>query len=85
MHIKLIASAEYMKALLKFLSGTYSSIFLCAFHILLGTLTGTPDEVDGRSLYYKHADARFYEAGSFLLGRQMSLLPLVSAQIYYSI
>ncbi len=63
--------------MMTFLAGTYSSIFLSTFHILLGTLTSTPDEVDGRSLYYKHADARFFEAGSFLLGKQMSQLPLV--------
>jgi hypothetical protein len=63
----------------KLLAGTYSSIFLTSFHILLGTLTGTPDEVDGRLIYYKHADARFYQAGAFLLGKQISQLPLVSA------
>lgn len=61
----------------KLLAGTYSSIFLTAFHILLGTLTGTPDEVDGRGIYYKHADARFFQSGAFLLGRQISQLPLV--------
>ena len=58
----------------KLLAGTYSSIFLTAFHILLGTLTGTPD---GRGIYYKHADARFFQSGAFLLGRQISQLPLV--------
>ena len=61
----------------KLLAGTYSSIFLTAFHILLGTLTGTPDEVDGRGIYYKHADARFFQSGAFLLGGQISELPLV--------
>ena len=61
----------------KLLAGTYSSIFLTGFHILLGTLTGTPDEVDGRGIYYKHADARFFQSGAFLLGRQISQLPLV--------
>ena len=30
----------------KLLAGTYSSIFLTAFHILLGTLTSTPDEIN---------------------------------------
>lgn len=65
----------------KLLAGTYSSIFLTAFHILLGTLTGTPDEVDGRGIYYKHADARFYQAGAFLLGRQISQLPLLAMEI----
>ena len=34
--------------------------------------------MDGRGIYYKHADAKFYQAGAFLLGRQISQLPLVS-------
>jgi hypothetical protein len=63
------------------LAGTYSSIFLTSFHILLGTLTGTPDEVDGRLIYYKHADARFFQAGAFLLGKQISQLPLLAMEI----
>ncbi|KAL3761106.1 hypothetical protein ACHAWU_001375 [Discostella pseudostelligera] len=65
----------------KLLAGTYSSIFLTSFHILLGTLTGTPDEVDGRLIYYKHADARFFQAGAFLLGKQISQLPLLAMEI----
>mmetsp|Transcript_888 Transcript_888/g.1257 ORF Transcript_888/g.1257 Transcript_888/m.1257 type:complete len:1050 (+) Transcript_888:1338-4487(+) len=65
----------------KLLAGTYSSIFLGCFHILLGTLTGTPDEVDQRSIYYKHADARFFQAGAFLLGGQISQLPLLFMEI----
>lgn len=46
-----------------------------------GTLTGTTDEVDGRGLFYKHADARFFQVGSFLLGRQISQLPLLAMEI----
>lgn len=65
----------------KLLAGTYSSIFLTAFHILLGTLTSTPDEVDGRLIYYKHSDARFFQSGAFLLGRQISQLPLLGMEI----
>lgn len=42
---------------------------------------GTPDEVDERGIYYKHADARFYQAGAFLLGRQISQLPLVRSVV----
>jgi hypothetical protein len=51
----------------------------------LGTLTSTPDEVDGRLIYYKHADARFYQAGAFLLGKQISQLPLVSLLIGFEL
>lgn len=47
----------------------------------MGTLTGTPDEVDARSIYYKHADARFFQAGAFLLGGQISQLPLLFMEI----
>ena len=68
-------------ALFKLFAGTYSSIFLGCFHILLGTLTGTPDEVDARSIYYKHADARFFQAGAFLLGGQVAQLPLLCLEI----
>ena len=72
----------YADSFQKALAGTYSSIFLTCFHILLGTLTGSPDEVDGRPIYYKHADARFYEAGSFLIGRTLSILPLLALEIF---
>mmetsp|Transcript_3324 Transcript_3324/g.5465 ORF Transcript_3324/g.5465 Transcript_3324/m.5465 type:complete len:1454 (+) Transcript_3324:67-4428(+) len=72
---------EVSTAYFKLLAGTYSSIFLGCFHILLGTLTGTPDEVDARSIYYKHADARFFQAGAFLLGGQISQLPLLFMEI----
>lgn len=65
----------------RLLAGTYSCIFLTAFHILLGTLTGTPQEVDQRGIYYKHADARFFQPAAFLLGRQISQLPLLAMEI----
>ncbi len=71
----------YTAAYDKLLAGTYSSIFLTAFHVLLGTLTGTPDEVDGRLIFYKLADARFFEAGAYLLGKQISQLPLLALEI----
>ncbi|KAL7552795.1 hypothetical protein ACHAWF_016049 [Thalassiosira exigua] len=74
-------SEEVAIAYDKLLAGTYSSIFLTAFHILLGTLTGTPDEVDQRAIYYKHADARFFQPGAFLIGRQLSQLPLLALEI----
>jgi len=75
------ASWSVMIGFDKLLAGTYSSIFLTAFHILLGTLTGTPDEVDTRLIYYKHANARFYQASAYLVGKQISQLPLLGMEI----
>ena len=72
---------DVAKSLFRLMSGTYSSIFLTSFHILLGTLTSTPDEVDHRTIYYKHADARFFQTGAFLIAKQISQLPLLALEI----
>lgn len=72
---------DVAKSLYRLMSGTYSSIFLTSFHILLGTLTSTPDEVDQRAIYYKHADARFFQTGAFFIARQFSQLPLLALEI----
>uniref|UniRef100_A0A7S4MWX6 ABC transporter domain-containing protein n=1 Tax=Odontella aurita TaxID=265563 RepID=A0A7S4MWX6_9STRA len=74
-------NAKVSEGYQKLLAGTYSSIFLTAFHILLGTLTSTPDEVDTRIIYYKHANARFHQAAAYLIGRQVSQLPLLAMEI----
>lgn len=76
-HAVLVAPIPHRAAYMKLLAGTYSSIFLTTIHILLGTLTGAPEEVDARAIYYKHADAGFFQASAFLVGKQISLLPLV--------
>jgi len=72
---------DVANSLFRLMSGTYSSIFLTSFHILLGTLTSTPDEVDQRAIYYKHADARFFQTGAFFIAKQFSQLPLLALEI----
>jgi hypothetical protein len=43
----------------------------------LGTMTSAPDEIDGRSIHYKHCDANFYQTFAFVFGRLISTIPQV--------
>ena len=65
----------------RLISGIYGALFMTTFHILLGTSTSVPDEVDGRSIHYKHHDSRFYQAGAFTIGRLISTIPQRSLEI----
>ena len=65
----------------RLISGIYGAHFMTTFHILLGTSTSVPDEVDGRSIHYKHHDSRFYQAGAFTIGRLISTIPQRSLEI----
>jgi ABC-2 type transporter len=42
-----------------------------------GTMTSAPDEIDGRSIHYKHCDANFYQTFAFVFGRLISTIPQV--------
>lgn len=42
-------------------AGVYGALFMTCFHILLGTMTSTPDDIDQRGIHYKQYDARFYQ------------------------
>jgi energy-coupling factor transporter ATP-binding protein EcfA2 len=59
------------------MAGIYGALFMTTFHILLGTMTAAPDEIDGRSIHYKHRGANFYQATSFVAGRLISTFPQV--------
>jgi len=65
----------------RLLAGVYGALFMTAFHILLGTSTSVPDEVDGRSIHYKQYDAKFYQCGAFVIGRLVSTIPQRTIEI----
>lgn len=44
-------------------------------------MTSAPDEIDGRSIHYKHYEARFYQVFSYIFGRFISTLPQRSIEI----
>lgn len=48
-------------------AGVYGALFMTCFHILLGTMTSTPDDIDQRPIHYKQYDARFYQVYSLVL------------------
>ena len=51
------AGGELAEEKNKLMIGIYGSLFMTSFHILLGTMTSAPEEIDGRSIHYKHDDA----------------------------
>ncbi|CAB9510945.1 Pleiotropic ABC efflux transporter of multiple drugs CDR1 [Seminavis robusta] len=65
----------------KLVAGIYGALFMTTFHILLGTMTAAPDEVDGRSIHYKHHDAKFYQTFAFVFGRLFSTFPQRTIEI----
>ena len=44
-------------------------------------MTSAPDEVDGRSIHYKHDDANFYQPFAFVFGRLISTFPQRTIEI----
>ena len=61
--------------------GVFSAIFMTCLHILLGTTTSTPDDVDERPIHYKHANASFYPTTAFVFARLLSTLPQRAIEI----
>lgn len=53
-------------------------LFQGMLFIMLGAMTTAPGFVDERVIYYKQADANFYSAYPFVLGKAISKLPQVS-------
>ena len=45
-------------------------------------MTSAPDEIDGRSIHYKHCDANFYQTFAFVFGRLISTIPQVCTKEY---
>ena len=76
-----LSDPETSKQFNRLISGVYGALFMTTFHILLGTSTSVPDEVDGRSIHYKHHDSRFYQAGAFTIGRLISTIPQRTLEI----
>ena len=44
-------------------------------------MTSAPDEIDGRSIHYKHCDANFYQTFAFVFGRLISTIPQVCENV----
>lgn len=61
--------------------GVFSAIFMTCLHILLGTTTSTPDDIDERPIHYKQADAAFYHTTAFAFARLLSTLPQRAIEI----
>jgi hypothetical protein len=47
-------------------------------------MTSAPDEVDSRSIHYKHCDANFYQTFAFVFGRLISTIPQVCKKISFN-
>lgn len=76
-----VFSVEDAAALQKVIDGVFSACFMTCLHILLGTTTMTPDDLDGRPIHYKHADANFYQTTAFAVARILSTLPQRAIEI----
>ena len=74
-------NVENAAGLQKVIDGVFSACFMTCLHILLGTTTMTPDDLDGRPIHYKHADANFYQTTAFAIGRILSTLPQRAIEI----
>jgi ABC-type multidrug transport system ATPase subunit len=61
--------------------GVYSALFMTCLHILLGTTTSAPDDLEGRPIHYKHGDASFYQTSAYLLGKLAASLPQRTIEI----
>lgn len=59
----------------KLMAAVYGALYMASFHITQGTMTSAPDELDGRGIHYKHADANFYQSLSFAIARLVSTFP----------
>ena len=61
--------------------GVFSALFMTCLHILLGTTTSAPDDLEGRPIHYKHGDASFYQTSAYLLGKLAASLPQRTIEI----
>jgi hypothetical protein len=65
----------------RIVQAVYGALFMTCLHILLGTMTSAPDEIDGRSIHYKQYDANFYQVFAFVFGRLLSTIPQRTIEI----
>jgi ABC-2 type transporter len=65
----------------RIVQAVYGALFMTCLHILLGTMTSAPDEIDGRSIHYKQYDANFYQVFSYVFGRLISTIPQRTIEI----
>jgi ABC-type multidrug transport system permease subunit len=72
---------EEAEAYNRLLQAVYGALFMTCLHITLGTMTSAPDEIDGRSIHYKHYDAKFYQVFAFVFGRLLSTIPQRTLEI----
>ena len=57
------------------ITGIYGVLFQVMMFILLGAMVSAPALVDDRAIYYKHADANFYSAFPYIIGKALALMP----------
>jgi hypothetical protein len=65
----------------KLVQAVYGALFMTCLHILLGTMTSAPDEIDGRSIHYKQCDSNFYQVFAYVFGRFFSTIPQRTLEI----
>jgi len=68
-------TAEDATNLQSLIDGVFAALFMTTLHLLLGTTTSAPDDLDDRPIHYKHADANFYQTSAYVVGKLMSTLP----------
>jgi len=61
--------------------GVYAALFMTCLHLLLGTTTSTPADIDERPIHYKHGDANFYHTTAFVVARLAASLPMRAIEI----
>lgn len=70
------------EGIFRVVDAVYAALFMTSLHILLGTMTSAPDEIDARSIHYKHYDAKFYQVYAYVTGRLLSTIPQRSIEIF---
>eukprot|EP00957_Ditylum_brightwellii_P158002 12027175-Ditylum_brightwellii.AAC.1 len=53
----------------------YGVFYLTLWHLSQGTMINASDELDVRTINYKHIDANFFQTTSMAVGRTLATLP----------
>lgn len=66
---------EASKAILELQSSVFGALYMASFYVVQGAMVNAPEELDGRGIHYKHANANFYQSLSFAIGRLVATFP----------
>lgn len=59
----------------KLTDGIYAAFFMTAWHLLGCVNSDAPEDIDSRSIHYKHHDMKFYQCFAFVMGKLISSIP----------